>query len=263
MRGHRAILCLAVAAQFPLAVEAQPFPGERPDLSVGAPALGCPASSGAFVVLLDSRRGMLLLSAAGFEGAHRLGSANGGERDVAVPGSGAWPLERSTSAEGAPLWGNVYPWRGSGGDGCVAFAKQRFSSEGDLVTYARYLAEEVYMSLPAHERQRYPSFHLGDRAIDLEVTRPGYKALALHAREGATQAFSYPDTEGSLLLRPFVLDAATGRVAVVAATSDSPTWQGAATRPVGTFVAAIGSPVTIDALALTVAVTAVGRAATP
>lgn len=236
---------------------AQPFPPVRPTLTVAAPSIGCPESAGAFVVLLDADRGLLLLSAAGYEGAHTLGTATAGERTVTVPGSGSWRLARSASEPGATLWGNVYPWRGAGVDGCVAFAKQRFSSEGDLVTYARYLAEDVYLSLPAEERRRFPSFHLGEREVRLQVTRPGYKALALNGREGATLAFSYPDTEGSLLLRPFVLDATSGRLAIEAATSDSSMWQGAPKHLVGTFVAAIGAPVTIDALALSVTVAGV------
>ena len=206
------------------------------------------------MVLLDAQRGMLLLSAAGYEGAHRLGAATSGERTVPVPGSGAWRLGRSSAAGDAALWGNVYPWRGPGLDGCVAFAKQRFSSEGDLVTYARYLAEEVYMSLPAEERRQFPSFHLGERTVALEVSRPGYKSLSLHGKEGSTLAFSYPDTEGSLLLRPFVLDESTGRVAIEAATSDSTMWQGAPKHRIGTFVAASGTSAVIDALALTVSV---------
>ena len=205
-----AVAVLAVAAPQTGGAQNTPL---RPQIVVADSASGCPSVAGAFVTLLDPARGMLLLSAAPFPGGHVAGDARGSAMTVSVPGTN-WPVEGIGSGQGqVPLWAARYPFLAASGRGCVGFDKQFWSSEGDLVTYARWLVEEVFLELPEEERQRRPDFRLADRQVSLRVERPGYGPFRLTGKEGATLACRYQDGARIYLLMPFVLDEATGRVA--------------------------------------------------
>lgn len=229
--------------------------GVRPKLSVSAPASGCPAIDGTFVVLLDPERGMLLLSGAKFLGGHPVGQASGGAFRVALPRSGAWELSLAGSPTGpVEMWGAAYRVRTDGVRGCVAFDREQFSSEGDLVTYAQWLVNEVYLKLPTAERERFPALRLANRVVRLRLQPAGYQSVVLQDTEGATMALRVPGGPQILLLRPFVLDEATERVAIELSITDEPYWQTAKKRPLGFVVASVAQPVTLADPAMTIQV---------
>lgn len=225
----------------------------RPKLLVSAPASGCPAIDGAFVVLLDPERGMLLLSGAEFLGGHRVGKANGGALRVALPRSGVWELSRAGSPTGpVELWGATYRARTEGVGGCVAFDREQFSSEGDLVTYAQWLVNEVYLKLPTAERERFPALRLANRVVRLRLQPAGYPPVVLQDTEGATMALRVPGGPQTLLLRPFVLDETSQRVAIELSITEQPYWQTAEKRPLGFVVASVAQPATLADPAMTI-----------
>jgi len=123
MTVHRSKHCILVAALLTLAASpAGADDGLRPEIVVADPAAGCPSAAGAFVILLDPARGMLILSGAPFPGGHPTGDARGGELEVTVPGVRGWRLESAGSAIGqTPLWAARYPFLGAKGSGCVSF----------------------------------------------------------------------------------------------------------------------------------------------
>lgn len=214
----------------------------RPQIVVADAASGCPSVAGAFVILLDPTRGMLLLSAAPFPGGHVAGDARGSAMTVSVPGA-TWALDRIGSGQGqVPIWAARYPFLAASGRGCVGFDKQFWSSEGDLVTYARWLVEEIYLELPAEERQRRPDFRLGDRRVSLRIERPGYGPFRLSGKEGSTLACRYQDGARIYLLMPFVLDEATARVAVKVAYTDGAYFDTSQKAPLGWVMASSEEP---------------------
>ena len=229
--------------------------GGRPNVVVSAPAFGCPAIEGAFVVLLDPGGRMLLLSGAEFPGGHRLGEANGQAVRVALPRSGAWELSRAGSPTGpVGMWGTAYRARTDGLGGCVAFDREQFSSEGDLVTYAQWLVNEVYLKLPKAERESFPALRLANRVVRLSLQPAGYQPVLLQVTEGTTMALRVPGSPQTLLLRPFVLDETTGRVAIELSITDQPYWQTAEKRPLGFVVASVAQPATLADPAVTIQV---------
>ncbi len=186
--------------------------GERPPLTVAAAELSCPGITGAFVAVLDRERGLLVLSSAPFIGGSRVASADG---TVVEPWLAAWNLDRLAVPDGAAgAFAAVWPFLGAGGAGCVAFDKEQFSSEGDLASYARWLAEEIYLQLPADQRHRYPAFALRERPVALTVLQHGFQPMALAGKEGSTLGFRVAGAEGTYLLLPFIVDQATGELAV-------------------------------------------------
>jgi hypothetical protein len=215
--------------------------GARPNLQVSAPAHGCPMIEGAFVVLLDPARGMLLLSAAEFPGGHAVGQASGDALRVELPRTGAWELARAGSAD-APvgLWGAAYRSPIGEAGGCVAFDRDQYSSEGDLVTYAQWLVNDVYLRLPKAEREAFPALRIAGRTVRLRLQLAGYGPVLLQTTEGATLAVRVPGGPQTLLLRPFILDETTGRVAIEVSITDQPYWQRADKRSLG-FVVVSGS----------------------
>lgn len=226
----------------------------RPQIVVTDSASGCPSAAGAFVALLDPTRGMLLISAAPFPGGHVVGDARGAAMTISVPGAD-WPLEWVGSGQGqVPLWAARYPFLAASGRGCVGFDKQFWSSEGDLVTYMRWLVEDVYLELPAEERQHLPDFRLGDREIKLRVDRPGYGPFHLSGKEGATLACRYRDGARIYLLMAFVLDEKAGRVAVKVASTDGKYFDTSKKTPLGWVIASSEGPGTLPEPPLTIAV---------
>lgn len=215
----------------------------RPEIVVADAASHCPSVAGEFVVLLDPARGMLLLSGAPFPGGNVIGDARGGEMTVNLPGGAAWKLERAGSPEGqTPLWGARYPFLAASGFGCVAFDRERWSSEGDLVTYARWAVEEIYFQLPAEERQRRPDFRISDREVAFRVDRAGYGPFDMAGREGSTLAGRYQDSQQTYLFMPFVLDEGAGRLAVRVSTTEGAYFDTTAKTVLGWAVAAPGEP---------------------
>jgi hypothetical protein len=239
-------------------------PSVRPPLAVAAPAFSCPTIAGSFVVLLSRERGMLLLSSADFPGARKVGEAAGGAVRVTLPRSGGWDLARAGSPAGTvPLWASAYRVKIDTAGGCVSFDRDRFSSEGDVVTYVQWLVNDVYNRLPQAERDRFPALRLASRIVHLRVVPAGYQPVALHDTEGATMALHVPGTQQTLLLRPIVLDEATARVAIDLAITDQPYFQAAEKRSLGLLVATPAQSATLADPAMTILVDAVLPAAVP
>jgi hypothetical protein len=228
--------------------------GGRPTLSVSAPALGCPAINGAFVVVLDPAGRMLLLSGSEFLGGRRVGEATGEALRVALPRS-SWELAGAGSpASPVEVWAAAYKAHTGGIGGCVAFDREQFSSEGDLVTYAQWLVNEVYLRLPKDERDRFPALRLDDRVVRLRVQPAGYQPVQLHETEGATMALKVPGGPQTLLLRPFVLDETTQRLAIELSITDKPYWQAAEKRSLGFVVVSPTEPATLADIGMTIQV---------
>jgi hypothetical protein len=247
-------LVVFTAISLSVSVAAPAAAGGRPPLSVSAPAFGCPANEGAFVVILDPSGRMLLLSGAEFLGGHRVGQANGEAFRVALPHS-SWELARVGSRTGpVEVWGAAYRASSGGSGGCVAFDREQFSSEGDLVTYAQWLVNEVYLKLPKAERESFPALRLADRVVRLRVQPAGYQSVVLQETEGATMALRVPGGPQTLLLRPFVLNEATGRVAIELSITDQPYWEAAEKRPLGFVVASATEPAALADPAMTIQV---------
>jgi len=257
---HRFGTCGLAAALFIGSAGAGTFDDSlRPEIVVADSAAGCPSVEGVFVALLHPGRGMLLLSAAPFPGGRVIGDARGGSVDVTLPEAGTWKLDSAGSSHGqVPLWGARYPFQASSGRGCVGFDKQHWSSEGDLVTYLRWLVEEIYLELPAEERLRRPDFRLSDRQVSLRVERSGYGAIRLNGKEGSTLACRYADSGRVYLFMPFVLDEPNGRMAVKAASTDGSYFDTTAKQTIGWVVSSPEEPGVLAGTSFTVFVEGVG-----
>ena len=228
--------------------------GLRPEIVVADTASGCPSVAGAFVVLLDPSRGMLLLSGAPFPGGRAAGDARGSAMTLTLGGGREWALDRAGSSIGqTPLWAARYPFLAAKGTGCVGFDRERWSSEGDLVTYARWLVEEVYLDMPAEERHRRPDIRLADREVSLRVERDGYGPVHLHGKEGSTLACRYQDSERIYLFMPFILDESSSRVAVKVASTDGAYFDTTAKTPIGWVVTSAAVPGALAVTTFTVA----------
>ena len=248
-----------VAVAWPANGAGQAFEeGLRPEIVVADAASGCPSVAGAFVTLLDPARGMLLLSAAPFPGGHVAGDGRGSAMTISVPGA-QWPVDRIGSSQGqVPIWAARYPFLAASGPGCVGFDKQYWSSEGDLVTYMRWLVEEVYLELPPEERRQRPDFRLADRQVSLQVERPGYGPFRLAGKEGSTLACRYQGGARIYLLMPFVLDMASGRVAVKIAFTDGQYFDTSRKTPLGWVIATPEEPGVLSDPPLTIVVEGIG-----
>jgi len=247
MKTQKTVRVLAAAIIVSLTLAVAPSASAqgplRPEIVVADAASRCPSIAGAFVVLLDPGRGMLLLSGAPFPGGHVLGDARGGEMSVSLPGGATWALDRAGSNAGqSPLWGARYPFLAASGFGCVGFDREHWSSEGDLVTYARWLVEEIYFGLPVEERQRRPDFRISDREVEFRVERDGYGPFEMAGKEGSTLAGRYQDSQQTYLFMPFVLDEGAGRVAVRVSTTDGTYFDTTVKTDLGWAVAAPGEP---------------------
>jgi len=233
--------------------------GLRPEIVVADAASGCPSVAGAFVAVLDPHRGLLLLSAAPFPGGHVVGDARGSSMTVLLPGMSPWVLDRAGSRDGqVTLWGARYPFLAKRGSGCVGFDKQRWSAEGDLVTYLRWLVEEIYLDLPALERSRRPDFSLSDRQLSLRVERTGHGPIRLRGKEGSTLACRWADSGRIYLFMPFVLDAPNDRIAVKVSYTDGEYFDKADKPTLGWVVATPEEPGTLADPKMTIVVEKVG-----
>ncbi len=245
-------ICLAVLA---VSVAATASADPRAPIVIGDATSGCPSIEGAFVVLLDPARGMLLMSGAAFPGGHVAGEANGGPLGVPLPDGTQWWLERAGSSRGpVQLWAARYPFLAAGGRGCVAFDRGRWSSEGDLVTYARWLVEQIYLQLPEDERIRRPDLRLSSREVTIRVSREGYGDLELSGKEGSTLACRYDDSGRLYLFMPFVVDEPASRVAVKVMSTEGAYFDREAKTDHGWTVAAPDEPGSLAGTGFTVAV---------
>jgi hypothetical protein len=226
----------------------------RPRVDIADPAHTCPEIAGSFVALLDRDRGMLLLSGDVFLGGRPIARSGTGGATLAVPQGGTWVPARVSVAGGTTLFGAVYPFTDERADGCVAFDRDRFSSEGDLVTYLRWVVDGVYLALPATERERFPAFRIAAREVRFEVRGLGFQPLPLAGREGSTIAFRLPGIDRTYLITPFVVDEASSRVACQVASTAEKFWVGADKSPLGWVVATPAEPGTLPEPPLTVAV---------
>ncbi len=245
MNGQNSVTRILVATGLiaATAVSGWCFEATRPEIVVSDPDSGCPSVAGSFVVLLNASRGMLILSGAPFLGGHVVGDARGGEMTVSVPGAAGWKLEGAGSDVGqTPMWAARYPFLAASGNGCVGFDRDHWSSEGDLVTYARWLVEEVYLQLPLEVRQRRPDLRLADREVSLRIERDGYGPVRLSGKEGSTLACRYEDSQRLYLFIPFVLDEAAGTVAVKVASTDGSYFDTESKTTIGWAVAEAGQP---------------------
>lgn len=210
--------------------------GARPILRVADAAQGCPLIAGSFVALLDPGRGMLLLSGAQFPGGRRVGEVDG--RALRVDRGGApWSVAAvGIDGSSSVVWGDLLPFRERPVAGCVAFDRDRFSSEGDLASYLIWLVEEVYAELPAAERARFPAFRLANREVRLEVKLDGHEPIPVAGREGSTLAFRVPGGDRVFLLLPFILGEDEPSVVVRVSFTDEGFWTRTEKPYVGTAV---------------------------
>lgn len=228
----------------------------RPRLAVADPDRGCPGITGAFVALLDRERGVLLLSGAPFPGGRQLGEVAGG------PLGSPWPIATvGTAGQPQTAWGAAYRRLGSGTTGCVAFDRDRFTSEGDLVTYLQWLVGDVYRQLPADERQAFPAFRLSDRQVRLAILQGEKPAIELSGREGSTLAFRVIGETRTFLLTPFVLEPSLPRVALRLAVTDQPYWQAAPKQLLAWQGVAADQPWVLESPRVTITVLEVGASA--
>jgi hypothetical protein len=237
------------------------LPPPRPHLEVADPGSDCPGIAGAFVALLDRQRGVLLLSGAPFPGGRPAGDATGAALTVATP-RGTWAVARA-GVEGAaqPLWAVAYALPGVAATGCVAFDRDSFSAEGDLVSYLRWLVGDVYLQLPADHRQAFPAFLLSDRQVRLAIAQGDKPAIELSGREGSTLAFKVTGEARTFLVSPFVLERSLPLVALRLAVTDQPFWQAAPKQALGWQVASPDQPGILDTPRVTI--TVLGLAAPP
>ncbi len=262
-RTHRVItVALAAVAlgSAPASRAAVAAPTTPPRLHVSAPARGCPAAAGRFVVVLGGSHGMLVLSAERFPGAHRAGSLGSGPLTVKLSGAGDWPLATAEAGtEGGALWAAHYRFLDGGGEGCVAFDRSGFAAVGDLATYVHWLVEKVYLRLPDGTRAHWPALELDGRTVALKVEQPGAGPLDLHGREGGTLAYRTPTGE-VVMLQPFILDPRSGTLAIDATMTPAAHEGGTPPQSLGWLVASPAAPAKLEQPAATIQVVEVGSA---
>jgi hypothetical protein len=220
---------------------------QRPPLSLGgdsSPA-GCAGASGRYVALLVPGEGLLVLSRADFPGAVRVGAVSGGRLDARVAGVGSWTL--AVDGEEGPVWGLFDRLDLAGAPpGCIAFDKDRFTWEDDLLTYVRWIVQEAFLPLPRAIRDGALPFVVSDRTVRIRAGFPGQGSIDLEGKEASTLAFRAPDGGPTYLLRPFVVDAAVRLLAVQVAVTDGAVLGPSDKQEIGTLV--VGpEPVDLDA----------------
>lgn len=205
------------------AIVAEELPGdERPFIVVADPERGCPGVEGHFVALLG-RDGVLLMSGSHFPGGRETPRGDNSAAITSPSGASRRVTVVNSAGRASAVWTAAYPLETTGIQGCVAFDKARFSSEGDLVTYLKWLVEDVYLDLPAADRP--PAFRLGGRRVVLTVRQPGFIPMEVAGIEGSTLAFRVNGSDGVHLVRAFVLDERGPRVGLQVAASDQLFWR--------------------------------------
>lgn len=220
---------------------AQAAPATRPELDLRAEYLGCPGVRGRYVVLTDPGRGGLVLSAREFPGAHAIGSAAEGRLQATVPGYGAIDVALASDGE---VWGLADRALDAELAGCLAFDKDQFTWASDLLTYVRYLAEELLA--PAHRWDpAITSLSVGTRTVRLEVTRPGRDTATLEGVEGGMLGYGSLSDPVRYFVLPTVLGGADPPVLVRVLVNRGTAFEAGATTELATaLVPADGTPVT-------------------
>lgn len=257
------VVLAAIAAGFVSSLSADNAEPTRPRLEVVDPGRGCPGIAGAFVALLDPDRGALLLSGAPFPGGRSAADAVGGALTVETA-RGSWEVPRIGAAGMSQrVWAAAYKLPGLAATGCVAFDRNSFSAEGDLVSYLRWLVGDVYLQLPADHRQAFPAFRLSDREVRLAIAQGDKPAIELSGREGSTLAFRVTGETRTFLVSPFVLERSLPVVALRLAVTDQPFWQAAPKQALGWQVASPDQPGILDTPRVTITVLGIDVPAGP
>lgn len=234
------LLTVAALALVGLPATAQD-PAARPALDLRAEFLGCPGVRGRYVVLLEPGKGALVLSTAAFPGGRAAGSATGGRFQAAVAGYGAVDVALAPEGEVWALHGRGVD---AGVTGCLAFDKDRFTWESDLLTYVRYLAEELLA--PAHAWDpAITSLVVGTRTVRLEVTRPGRDMAVLEGVEGGMLGYGSLSDPVRYFVLPTVLGGPEPAVLARVLVNRGAAFEAGATTEIATaLVPADGTPVT-------------------
>ncbi|HUP22803.1 MAG TPA: hypothetical protein VNB06_07670 [Thermoanaerobaculia bacterium] len=172
-----AFVALAAIAT-PPAVSAQ---GERHRLAI-LDDVECAGVSGRYVVLLEPGRGGVVLSGARFPGARVAGRSADGTFAGTVAGFENVRLGLEATSPDGEVWA-LQDRSIAEARGCLAFDKDRFTWESDLLTYVHYLVDllvEAQRLDPARS-----ALWVGDRTVRLEVSRPGVDRATLVGPEGA------------------------------------------------------------------------------
>jgi hypothetical protein len=169
----------------------------------------CAGLSGRFVALVDFERGGLVLSAARFPGGRSAGRSQDGSFARAVAGFESVRLGLEAGAPDGDIWFTTDPTL-TQANGCVAFDKEHFTWESDLLTYTRYLA-----GLLAEAQRIEPArtgLWVGERTVRLEVSRPGVDRATLAGPEGAMLGYGSLSAPERFVFVPVPLGAAGDRV---------------------------------------------------
>lgn len=175
--GHlRLLLPLLLLSQ----AASSAFSAERPRLVV-RDAGACGEVAGRYVALLEEHRG-LVVSAGAFPDGSPIGTARGGKLAGELRGYGRVELSVEPEDE---VYGIAFePAASPAPVGCVAFDKDRFTWASDLLTYVRYLADELLAAAQKIDPSR-ASLEVRDRKVRIEVSRPGQaKRTLARPREG-------------------------------------------------------------------------------
>ncbi|MEZ5333128.1 MAG: hypothetical protein R2991_14015 [Thermoanaerobaculia bacterium] len=222
------------------ALAAQPG-ASRPAIDLKAEYLGCPGVRGRYVVLLEPGRGGVVLSGGEFPGAQRVGAAAGGRFQGAVSGYGTVDVALAPDGE---IWALPDRTLDAGLSGCLAFDKDQFTWQSDLLTYVRYLADELLV--PANRWDpAITSLAVGTRTVRLEVTRPGRDTAVLEGVEGGMLGYGATTDPVRYFVLPTVLGGAAPPVLARILINRGTAFEAGATTELATaLVPADGTPVT-------------------
>jgi hypothetical protein len=236
---RRVAVVAALASLAPMPAPAQD--ADRPALDLRAEYLGCPGVRGRYVALVEPGRGALVLSGHEFPGAAEAGSATGGRFQTTVAGYGA--VDVALAPEGL-IWALHDRALGADFAGCLAFDKDRFTWESDLLTYVRYLAEELL--LPANRWDpAISSLAVGTRTVRLEVSRPGRDMAVLEGVEGGMLGYGSVSDPVRYFVLPTILGGADPAVLVRILVNRGSAFEPGATTELATaLVPPDGTPVT-------------------
>jgi len=228
----------------------------RPQLRVSDEAVGCGEIAGRYVALFSEEQGILVLSGAPFPGGRPADRTADESIAVRRRGGRTWVVQQAVAGGGTgDVWAARYGFRVRPVTGCVSFDKDRFSAEGDLASYVSWLVETVYARLPGDVRAQRPALRLADRVVRLRASRDGSAPIVLEGTEGSTLAFRFADGPRLYLAIPYVLDDASGRLAVEIGSTDADYFEPAAKEMLGFVVVEPGRPATVDGLGIRLAVT--------
>lgn len=182
--AHRGPRALATAACLILIAGGRLGAGERSAVTIaGAP--GCEGTSGRYVAWLRGSEPGLVISSAEFPAARSVPLDERGALGEAAPGL-VQPSAKPLTITGAdPVWVLGLPAEVATLEGCIAFDKDRFTWEGDLVSYVRYLAGLLAAAQEIDPAVR--TLTVGRRTVALEVGQADGRRVRLRGPVGAMQ----------------------------------------------------------------------------